>query len=175
MTETIKAGDTISVNYTGKLDNGEVFDTSEGRSPLKFTVGSGMLIKGFDKAVTGMKKGESTTVTIPPEDGYGPRNEEHFVDIPRDQFPDDLPIDIGTQLQLQDPNGRPIPATVAEITDESVRMDINHFLAGKTLVFDIAIVETGLEPDPMGGCGSGCHCGTTCGDGSPCDPEKGCS
>ena len=169
MAATIKTGDTISVDYTGKLENGDVFDSSEGRSPLKFTVGAGMLIKGFDQAVIGMKKGDKKSVTIPPEEGYGPRNEEHYIDIPRDQIPAEIPLEIGLQLELQDPSGRPVPALVSEITDESVRMDINHFLAGKTLVFDISIAETGLTPD-MPQCGDGCNCGSTCGDGSPCDP-----
>lgn len=174
MTEPVKAGDTISVHYTGKLQSGKVFDSSEGREPLKFTVGSGMLIKGFDNAVIGMNTGESKTVTIEPAQGYGERNEEMHVDIPRKAIPDDLPLDVGVQLQLQDPSGRPIPATVADIGDENVRMDLNHFLAGKTLEFDIEIVETGLEPDPhacgQGGCGcdsehdhgcddGGCGCG----------------
>ena len=170
MTEAIKSGDTIAVDYTGKLEDGEVFDTSEGKTPLTFTVGAGMLIKGFDEAVVGMKKGESKTVTIPPEMGYGPRNEEAMVEIPRDQIPEDLPLQEGIQLQLQDPQGRPVPAIVAEITDEMVKMDVNHFLAGKTLVFDITIADTGLEPPAHGcGCPSAGDCGDKAGDcGSGC-------
>ncbi len=169
MSEAIKSGDTIAVDYTGKLENGEVFDTSEGKSPLTFTVGAGMLIKGFDEAVLGMNVGESKTVTIPPEMGYGPRNEDAMVDIPRSQFPDEIPLTEGLELQLQDPQGRPVPARVAEITDDNVKMDVNHFLAGKTLVFDIKIVQTGLEPVNQD-CGCGCgtdasDCGTGCGGG----------
>lgn len=171
MTDTIKAGDTISVHYTGKLQSGNVFDSSEGREPLKFTVGSGMLIKGFDQAVMGMKPGEKTSVVIEPEQGYGERNEEMYVEIPRTAIPEDLPLSEGVQVQLQDPNGQPMPATVAEIGEEMVKMDLNHFLAGKTLEFDIEIVETGLEPDAHacghGGCGcdsepdkGGCGCGS---------------
>lgn len=167
MTDAIKAGDTISVDYTGKLEDGNVFDSSEGRAPLKFTVGAGMLIKGFDTAVLGMKPGESKSVTIPPAEGYGERNEEAFVSIARQNIPDNIPLELGLQLQLQDPQGNPIPATVSEITDESVKMDINHFLAGKTLTFDITIKETGLEPDAhQCGCGSHDH---------DCGPDnKGC-
>ena len=166
MTETIQSGDTIAVDYTGKLENGDVFDSSEGRDPLTFTVGAGMLIKGFDQAVMGMKKGESKTVTIPPEDGYGPRNDDAFVDIPRMHIPEDLPLEEGIEVQLQDPNGRPVPARVAEISEESVKMDVNHFLAGKTLVFDITIADTGLTP-PAQDCGCGCgtdaqDCGSNC-------------
>ncbi len=163
MESTIKKGDTISVDYTGKLQSGKVFDSSEGKVPLKFTVGSGMLIKGFDKAVIGMKTGERKTVVIEPEEGYGLRNEKMFVDIPKAQFPDDIPLDVGLQLELQDPNGRPVPAFISEIGEDSIKMDINHYLAGKTLEFDITIVETGLEPDDHQ-CGSGCDCSSGCCD-----------
>jgi peptidylprolyl isomerase len=159
MTDTIKAGDTISVDYTGKKQDGTVFDTSEGKNPLKFTVGAGMLIQGFDNAVVGMKPGESKTVDVPPEEGYGPRHDDAFVTIPRAQIPEEIPLTEGIVLQLQDPQGRPVPATVTEITDEHVKMDINHMLAGETLTFDITVRETGLEPDApscgSGGCGSG--------------------
>lgn len=173
MTNAVKSGDTISVDYTGKLQSGKVFDSSEGQTPLKFTVGSGMLIKGFDQAVIGMKPGEKKTVVIEPEDGYGLRNEEHYVDIPRMQFPEEVPLTEGLQLELQDPQGRPVPAIVAEIGEESVKMDVNHFLAGKTLEFDITIVETGLEPDSHG-CGSGCGCDSGCGSDSGCGCDSGC-
>ncbi|MCP3872867.1 MAG: peptidylprolyl isomerase [Desulfobacteraceae bacterium] len=161
MANTIKKGDTISVDYTGKLQTGKVFDTSQGKTPLKFTVGSGMLIKGFDKAVIGMKTGENKTVVIEPEEGYGVRNEELYVDVPKMHFPEDIPLDVGLQLELQDPQGRPVPGIIAEIGEESIKMDINHYLAGKTLEFDIAIVETGLEPDSHQ-CGSGCDCDSGC-------------
>jgi len=172
MTEAIKSGETIAVDYTGKLEDGEVFDTSEGKSPLTFTVGAGMLIKGFDQAVVGMKKGESKTVTIPPEEGYGKRNEDAFVEIPMMHVPEEIPLEVGIELQLQDPSGRPMPARVAEISEESVKMDLNHFLAEKTLTFDITVVQTGLTPvdDDCGcGCGTdaqdcGSNCGHSCGD-----------
>ena len=168
MTEAVKSGDTIKVEYTGRFEDGEVFDTSEGREPLKFTVGTGMLIKGFDDAVTGMNVGDEKTVTIQPEDGYGERNEKAVVDIPRKEIPDEIPLSEGLQLTLSDPSGRPIPAMVAEITDENVKMDMNHALAGKVLEFDIKVVETGLEPDP-----AGCGCGSTGCDTDGCDPS-GC-
>jgi len=151
MSEAIKSGDTIAVDYTGKFENGDVFDSSEGRQPLTFTVDTGMLIKGFDQAVIGMKKGESKTVTIPPEMGYGPRDEEAMVEIPRAEFPQDMSLTEGLELQLQNPAGQPVPARIASINETNVTMDVNHFLAGKTLVFDISIAETGLEP-PAGSC-----------------------
>lgn len=180
MSNGIQAGDTIAVDYTGRLEDGNIFDSSEGRMPLKFTVGAGMLIRGFDAAVMGMKPGETKSVTIAPEDGYGLRNEEAFVTLSRQVIPDDIELAEGMQLQLQDPDGRPIPATVADISDESVKMDINHFLAGKTLIFDITIRETGLEPDAHEcGCGSGAHnCGSHsdegCGCGGSHSHEGGC-
>ena len=161
MTNAIQSGDTISVDYTGKFQNGKIFDTSEGQAPLKFTVGAGMLIKGFDRAVIGMKQGETKTVVIEPEDGYGIRDEELYVDVPKMHFPNDIPLMEGLQLELRDPEGRPVPASVAEIREDVVRMDINHFLAGKTLEFDITVIETGLAPDSHA-CGSGCDCDSGC-------------
>ena len=164
MAEAIKSGDTISVNYTGKFETGEVFDTSEGRSPLKFTVGKGMLIKGFDDAVIDMNTGDKKTVTIPPAEGYGERNEDMIVDMPKANMPEDIKVEVGTTLQLADQGGNPVPATVHEICEEIIKMDVNHPLAGKTLVFDIEIAETGLEPDAPSSCGDGnAGCGSCCG------------
>lgn len=157
----VKPGDTISVEYTGRFKNGTVFDTSEAHGPLKFTVGSGMMIQGFDRAVVGMILGETKTVVIEPENGYGLRDEELYVDIPRVHFPEEIPLTLGLELELSDPEGNPLPATIAEIREDAVRMDINHFLAGKTLEFDITIAQTGLEPDPHD-CGSGCGCDSGC-------------
>jgi peptidylprolyl isomerase len=161
MTEAVKAGDTISVNYTGKFEDGEIFDTSEGREPLTFTVGTGQLIKGFDDAVVGMKKGDTKSITITPEDGYGEHQEELVIDMPRTNIPEDMELAIGLPVNLVDQSGNPIPAVVTEILDDVVKMDVNHPLAGKTLVFNIAIVATGLEPAPMG-------CGDSCGGCSSC-------
>lgn len=142
MTEAIKNGDTIQVNYTGRLDNGEVFDSSEGQPPLEFTVGSGSIIPGFDNAVVGMLPGESTTVTIPPEEAYGPLRDELFVEVSRDKFPADMSIEQGMQLQMTDPSGNTIPAVISEVLDSSIRINANHPLAGKELTFDIDIVKT---------------------------------
>lgn len=147
MTKAIEAGDTISVHYTGKLMDGEVFDTSEGRAPLIFTVGAGQLIKGFDDAVVGMVSGEEKTVTIPPKEAYGERREDHVVDFPRSKIPQDMELEAGQVVQMSDQSGRPIPVIVTEILDDVVKLDVNHPLAGKTLIFDIEIVETGLQPD----------------------------
>jgi len=163
MTEAIKLGDRISVNYTGKFETGEVFDSSEGRTPLKFTVGTGQLIRGFDDAVVGMTAGEKKTVTVTPDNGYGERKEDFVVDMPRSNIPPDMQLTVGMQVQLVDQSGTPIPASVAEILDDVIKMDLNHPLSGKTLTFNIEIVETGLEPEPpicdIGGCGTCGGCG----------------
>ena len=143
MKKAIEAGDTVSVHYTGRVEKGEVFDSSKGRRPLTFTVGAGQIIRGFDEAVVGMTAGESKTVTIPPEMGYGPRREELVVDIPKDTVPEGMELEKGMMIELVDPQGNKIPAEVFEILDEVVKMDLNHFLAGKILVFDIKVVESG--------------------------------
>ncbi len=162
MTEAIQAGDTISVHYTGKLENGEVFDSSEGQSPFKFTVGSGQLILGFDKAVIGLRSGDNKKVSIPPEEAYGLHDEKYVVNIPNHAIPKELKVELGQKVELQNQNGQMVPATVIELKEEEVMVDINHSLAGKTLEFDISIVETGLEPDPQG---HTCGCGHEHGDG----------
>ncbi|MEN8256379.1 MAG: peptidylprolyl isomerase [Thermodesulfobacteriota bacterium] len=138
---TIEAGNQVSVHYTGTFEDGEVFDSSQGREPLSFEVGAGQMIQGFDHAVVGMKEGESKKITLAPEEAYGPRNEELLVDIPSANFPEDMKLEVGMMLQLTNQQGQPVPATVAEINDESVKMDVNHPMAGKTLNFDIEIVE----------------------------------
>ncbi len=168
MSEPIKAGDTISVHYTGKLENGDVFDSSEGQSPLKFTVGAGQLIPGFDNAAVGMIVGDKKTVTITPEEGYGPHLADRMVDMPRANVPEGMELQVGMAVQLTDQNGNPLPATITELGNDSIKLDLNHFLAGKTLVFDIEICETGLEPDEQCGCApdAGCRdsgCGS-CGE-----------
>ena len=159
MTKAVAPGDTISVHYTGKFESGDLFDSSEGREPLKFTVGTGQLVKGFDDAVVGMIPGEKKTVTVTPKEGYGERREDHVVDFPKANVPEDMKLEVGMVVQMSDQSGRPIPVIITEILEDVVKMDVNHPLAGKTLVFDVEIVETGLEPDcqtcsgDCGGCG----------------------
>ncbi|HQL91129.1 MAG TPA: peptidylprolyl isomerase [Syntrophales bacterium] len=148
MRRAIQSGDTVSVHYTGKLESGEVFDSSSGRRPMTFTVGTGQIIRGFDEAVLGMAVGDRKTVTIAPEMAYGPRQLELIVDIPRNTVPEGMDLEKGMMIELVDPQGNRIPAEVFEILDEVVKMDLNHFLAGKTLVFDIEIVSAGPEQDP---------------------------
>ena len=140
MTE-VKTGDTVQIHYTGTLTDGSTFDSSEGRDPLEFTVGSGQIIPGLDKAMTGMSVGEKKTVAIPADEAYGQRQDEALQAVPREQIPADIPLDIGTQLQVQTPNGQVMPVTVAEVTEEQVTLDANHPLAGKDLTFDVELVE----------------------------------
>lgn len=159
MTKPITPGDTISVHYTGKLENGDVFDFSRRDSPLKFTVGAGQLIAGFDSAVVGMEPGEKKTVTILPQDGYGEHREDQIVDFPKSSIPADMEVMAGMGVNMLDQWGRTIPAVITQILDDVVKLDLNHPLAGKTLVFDIEIIETGLEPNGdvcSNGC---CDCG----------------
>ena len=160
MTKAIVTGDTISVHYTGRFEGGDVFDSSEGRPPLKFTVGAGQLVKGFDDAVVGMVAGDKKTINISPEEGYGERREDHVVDFPKANVPEDMKLEIGMTLQMSDQSGRPMPVVVEEILDDVVKLDVNHPLAGKTLEFDIEVVETGLEPDCQTCSGSCSSCGS---------------
>jgi FKBP-type peptidyl-prolyl cis-trans isomerase 2 len=137
------AGDAVRVHYTGKLEDGTVFDSSEEEDPLEFTVGEDQVIPGFEKAVKGMRPGESTTVSIDPDEAYGEHREDMVKRMSRDQIPDEVPTEVGQQLQLRMENGDDIPVIVTSVTDEIVTVDANHPLAGRTLVFDIEVEDIG--------------------------------
>ena len=139
--EKVKEGDVVKVHYTGKLTNGEQFDSSEGREPLEFTVGAGQMIKGFDDAMPGMSVGEKKTINILPGDAYGEKDEQAMIEFPKANIPADMKLEPGMQLQLRNENGQPFPVAVAEIKDDVVVLDANHMLAGKELVFDIELME----------------------------------
>ena len=139
--QQVKNGDKVKVHYHGKLANGETFDSSEGREPLEFEVGSGMVIKGFDDGVTGMKVGDKKTVNIPAENAYGPRNSEMVIEYPKAQFPEGIELEIGGQLVMSSASGQQFQVTIAEISDDVVKLDANHPLAGQELIFDIELVE----------------------------------
>jgi peptidylprolyl isomerase len=136
-----KNGDTVKVHYTGKLNDGSVFDSSENREPLEFQLGSGQLIPGFEKAVNGMTVGDSTTVTIPANEAYGEVNEELILSVEKDRLPADIQPEVGMQLQVQQPNGQPVPVVISDVTGSIVKLDANHPLAGKDLTFFIEVVE----------------------------------
>jgi peptidylprolyl isomerase len=137
----VKTGDTVRIHYTGTLETGETFDTSSGRDPLEFVVGSGQIIPGLDKALPGMAIGESKTVAVPCAEAYGETNPEARQDVPRASIPAEIPVDPGTQLQMQTQTGQVIPVAVVEVTDEVVVLDANHPLAGKDLTFQIELVD----------------------------------
>ena len=139
----VKPGDKVRIHYTGSLEDGTVFDSSEGRDPLEFTVGTGMVIVGLDRELPGMSVGEKKTTTIPAEDAYGPHDPQGLMEVPRENIPAEIPLEVGLQLQMRAPDGQAMPVTVAAVTDETVTMDANHFLAGKTLVFDFEVVSIG--------------------------------
>ena len=136
-----KAGDTVRIHYTGTLQDGSTFDSSAGRDPLEFTLGAGQVIPGFDKAVDGMSTGEEKTVEIPCDEAYGPHDPNGRQNFPRANVPDDVPLEIGTRLQLSTPTGQPVMVTVADVSDETVVLDANHPLAGQDLTFKIELVE----------------------------------
>ena len=140
MTE-VKNGDTVRIHYTGTLTDGSVFDNSEGRDPLEFTAGAGQVIPGMDEEMAGMKVGEKKTLNIPCDKAYGPLNPAGRQSIPREGIPDDIPLEIGTQLQMQSPDGQVLPVTVVEVDEATVTLDANHPLAGKDLTFEIELVS----------------------------------
>ncbi|HRE37257.1 MAG TPA: peptidylprolyl isomerase [Chitinophagaceae bacterium] len=137
----VKSGDKVKVHYHGKLITGETFDSSAGREPLEFEVGSGMVIKGFDEGVTGMAVGEKKTINIPFNEAYGPRNPEMVIDMPKERFPEDMEVEVGMPLVMSDGQGQQFQVTIVEIKETSVVLDANHPLAGKDLVFDLELVE----------------------------------
>ncbi len=135
-----KSGDSVKIHYTGTLEDGTTFDSSEGRDPLEFTLGSGQVIVGFEEAVTGMKAGEKKNVLIPADKAYGQRNEEMVITAPREQVPADINPEVGQQLQMAGPNNQPIVVLITKITDEHIILDANPPLAGKDLNFAIELV-----------------------------------
>lgn len=137
-----QAGNTVLVHYKGTLTDGLLFDSSEGRDPLSFQLGGGMVIKGFDDGVTGMSIGDKKTIHIPNEEAYGPINEEMVVKFPRTQIPAEIPLEIGGTLNMhQDGNGQVMQVIVREVTEEYVLLDANHPLAGQDLIFELELVD----------------------------------
>jgi len=139
MTEA-KRGDNVKVHYTGKLADGTVFDSSEGRDPLEFAIGSGQVIQGFDEAVVGMSVGEKKDVLIPVDKAYGEKNDEMVIQAPIEQVPPDLNPEVGMQLEMGGANGELLRVVVVEITDTHITLDANPPLAGKELNFSIELV-----------------------------------
>ena len=136
-----KSGDTVRIHYTGTLDDGTQFDSSAGREPLEFAIGSGQVIPGFDNAVDGMAIGENKTVTIPPDEAYGQRHDQLVQQVSRNALPDEMEPAVGMQLQSQSPDGQVMNLVVTEVADESITVDANHPLSGQALTFAIELVE----------------------------------
>ena len=135
-----KNADTVKVHFTGRLENGDVFTSSRDSEPLEFTLGSGQVIPGFEKAITGMELGETKTVNLPPEEAYGPRQEDLVVDVKKSNFPEDLTPLTGEQLEIPQEDGEPLKVTVCDISGDTVTLDANHPLAGYAVTFTIILV-----------------------------------
>ena len=136
-----KSGATVSMHYTGTLADGSEFDSSKEREPLSFELGAGQIIPGLERAVDGMEAGESKTVTVPAEEAYGEHQPQAIQQVPRDAIPDHIPLDLGTQLQVQTQDGQTLPVTVTDVSEAEVTLDANHPLAGKDLTFAVEVVS----------------------------------
>ena len=136
-----KSGDTVHVHYTGRLEDGSVFDTSEGREPLEFVLGTGSVIPGFDEAVTGLSVGEEASTRIPPEQAYGLRSEDLVLTVPRTSFPDGAAPQVGQRFEMASPDGQRTPVVVTSIESDTVQIDANHPLAGRALSFDLKLIR----------------------------------
>lgn len=137
----VKAGDKVKVHYTGTLEDGETFDSSEGREVFEFTLGQNMVIPGFEKAVLGLEVGKETTVNLSPDDAYGNPMPEMITTVPREQLPAELSPEVGMMLQANAPDGSVMQVQIKEINDDTITVDANHPLAGKALTFQIRLVE----------------------------------
>jgi peptidylprolyl isomerase len=141
-------GDRVRVHYTGRLDDGTIFDSSKNREPLEFVIGEGEIIPAFEEAVVGMHEGEKKTILIPSDQAYGPRREELLLRVAHEQFPPDLKPYVGQQLEMIQSDGQSLIVVVVEVDDEGVTLDANHPLAGKDLTFEIELVEV-ARPAPQ--------------------------
>jgi len=136
-----QSGDTVKVHYTGRLEDGQVFDTSKKREPLELTVGQQQVIPGFERAVMQMEPGEAKTVKVPADEAYGPRRPELVVAVDRGEIPEHIQPTVGQKLQIQRQDGAVTVVSVADVSDEKVTLDANHPLAGEDLTFELELVE----------------------------------
>lgn len=137
----VKTGDTVKIHYTGKLDDGTVFDSSVEREPLEFKVGEGQVIPGFESAVIDMTVGDEKQFTIPPDDAYGSKREDMVLEVPKADLPDEITPEVGLPLQIQAQDGSVADVVVSDIKDETITIDGNHPLAGENLNFEVKLVE----------------------------------
>ena len=138
-----KNGDNVKIHYTGKLDDGTIFDSSVNREPLQFTLGKGQVIPGFEQAVVGMNTGDTKTTTIPADKAYGPYKKEMVLEVSKAELPKGIEVQVGQQLQITQPNGQAFIVTAINMSESHITLDANHPLAGKDLTFDIQLVEIG--------------------------------
>jgi peptidylprolyl isomerase len=161
--QKVENGLYVSVHYTGTLDSGEVFDSSQERQPMEFKVGSGQLISGFEQAVMGMTLNEQKSFTLSPEEAYGQRDENQILEYPVSQIPSGMDIEVGQTISFSTPQGRNVPAKVVALDDEKLTFDLNHPLAGQSLTFAIEVVNISDTPSQAAaGCGGNCSPGCSC-------------
>jgi peptidylprolyl isomerase len=168
--QKVASGLFVSVDYTGTLDNGEVFDSSEGRQPMEIEMGSGRVIPGFESALMGMTLNETKTFTLSAEEAYGQRDDSRAQAFPKSDVPPGMNPEVGQMLMLSTPQGQQVPARVDRIDEDNIIFDLNHPLAGQALTFKIQVVgisETATQPQA--------GCGTHCGGGDCGDADNGCS
>ena len=139
----VKKGDTVRIHYTGTLDDGSVFDSSDGRDPLEFTFGEGQVIPGLESGMDGMSVGDKREIKAPADQAYGPVHEEARQSVPRTELPEEIPMELGTQVHAQNQEGQVMTLTIHEITETHVVLDANHPLAGKDLTFAVELVSLG--------------------------------
>ncbi len=141
MSRAATAGNQVLFHYTGSLADGTVFDTSTARQPLRVEIGRGQIIPGVDRALAGMAPGDSKTVTVAAAEAYGPHRDELIHEIGRDKLAPEMKVDVGDRLEGTDAAGKRLQLTVVEVTDEAVKLDANHPLAGEDLTFQLELVE----------------------------------
>ncbi len=152
----VQNGDYVKVHYTGKFDDGQIFDTSHGKQPMEIQVGSGTVIPGFDRALHGMTENETKNFTVGPEDAYGEYDKNLEKSFQRSDLPDGLDPDVGDALALKSPSGEQVPVWVSETTETEIKVDMNHPLAGKPLNFEVQVMEISDAPGDGQGCGCSC-------------------
>lgn len=164
--EKVENGKYISVEYTGTLGNGEVFDSSRGRQPLEVHMGAGQMIKGFEAQLVGMALNEKKVFTLPPEDAYGPQNADLVQSIPRSNVPPGMDVHVGMIVGFHTPEGKQVSARIVQLDDEQLTLDLNHPLAGESLTFEIEVVGiSSTATQESGCCSSGCGCSSDCSSG----------
>ncbi|HWR57433.1 MAG TPA: peptidylprolyl isomerase [Thermodesulfovibrionales bacterium] len=139
--QKVKSGDTIVINYIGKLEDGTVFDSTEGKQPLEFTVGEEEVVKGLEQGVVGMAPGESKSIAVSPEKGYGPSLKERVREFDKARVSENFQPEVGQRLEMYRADGLPLMGTVVSVSEKTFMIDYNHLLAGKTLIFDTTLVE----------------------------------